>query len=243
MTQTQVGLPRSRENSQNRFSVLSNNTLSLISEKIIFYLSSPVCAPPPDPRKTVVDIWWLSTTLNEDVQRGPAIDPPTLYRLLSPGIKGKLNLPISQKIPAKPQISLPCAELRPPGRGALVVTAGPVGTVSVGGLDGSRWACVLCGPAFAVTPCLLSPPQQGSGAHRPAYLSPSALQPSAFPQTSHLYPTCCQLLWWLRLLRTQSSCKEASSSNLSWDLISRHATLTTRHQPGFCEPHLPWEYI
>lgn len=112
-----------------------SNTLSLISvNQFLFVIASLLPPPPTGPRKTVVDIWWLSTTLNEDVQRGLAIDPPTLYRLLSPGIKGKLNLPISQKIPAKPQISLPCAELRPPGRGALVVTAGPVGTVSVGGV-------------------------------------------------------------------------------------------------------------
>lgn len=60
--------------------------------------------------------------------------------------------------------------LRPTGKGALVVTAGPVGNGADGRFGRLKVGLCIMWPAFAVTVSLLSPPQRGSDAHRASYL-------------------------------------------------------------------------
>ena len=107
-----------------------------------------------------------SKMLNEDAhqrdQRSipPAVSSPVIWT------KGKVNLPIPRN-PAKPQITLLHLGLRPIGKGALVVTAGPVGTGADGRFRRLEVGLCIMWPAIAVTVSVLSPPPRGSDPSAP----------------------------------------------------------------------------
>lgn len=99
-----------------------------------------------------------------------------------------MNSPISENFPAKPQITLLRLGLRPIGKGALVVTGGPVGTGADGRFRRLEVGLCIMWPAVAVTVSLLSLPPRGSDPRRPSYLwgetfvsppSPSRNRPSS----------------------------------------------------------------
>lgn len=98
----------------------------------------------------------------------PTIDPPPPPTVSSPVIwtKGKVNLPIPRNS-AKPQITLLHLGLRPIGKGALVVTGGPVGTGADGRFRRLEVGLCIMWLAVAVTVSLLSLPLRGSDPHRP----------------------------------------------------------------------------
>lgn len=138
--------------------------------------------------------------------------------------------------PAKHQITLLHLGLRPIGKGALVVTGGPVGTGADGRFRRLEVGLCIMWLAIAVTVSLLSLPQKGSDPHRPSYLRvrlsffhfPSRNRPSLVNcGTGHVKGDSVSFFFY-HFNQLQSSCKEAiflvSSLNHLWDLISRHAT-------------------
>lgn len=109
----------------------------------------------------------------KDVERScaarPAIDPPPTVSSPVIWTKGKVNLPIPRN-PAKPQITLLHLGLCPIGKGALVVTGGPVGTGADGRFRRLEVGLCIMWLANAVTVSLLSLPLRGSDPHCPCYL-------------------------------------------------------------------------
>lgn len=153
--------------------------------------------------------------LSEDTQCCSwLIAPPQLYHLLSSGLKERWTFQFREN-PAKAQITLLYLWLRPIGKGALVMTGGPVGN----GADGRfrRLEVDLCimWPAIAVTVSVLSLPLWGSDPNIPLICAYDFL-PFSFLESSQ-----CREQWaswscemWLCCLsvfihRLQSSCKEA----------------------------------
>lgn len=115
----------------------------------------------------VISGWWRLNMSNKAVQCDQQSIPPP-PTVSSPVIwtKGKVNLPIPRNS-AKPQITLLHLGLRPIGKGALVVTGGPVGTGADGRFRRLEVGLCIMWLAVAVTVSLLSLPLRGSDPHRP----------------------------------------------------------------------------
>jgi len=103
-------------------------------------------------------------TCNVTNNRSPlTISSPVIWS------KGKVNLPIP-RIPVKRQITLLHLGLCPIGKGALVVTGGPVGTGADGRFRRLEVGLCIVWLAFAVTVSLLSPPLRRSSPCSSSYL-------------------------------------------------------------------------
>lgn len=115
----------------------------------------------------------------------PTVSSPVIWT------KGKVNLPIPRN-PAKPQITLLHLGLRPIGKGALVVTGGPVGTGADGRFRRLEVGLCIMWLAIAVTVSLLSLPLWGSDPHRSSYLRVRlSFFPFSFPELSQFRELCC----------------------------------------------------
>lgn len=167
----------------------------------------------------------------KDVERRctarPTINPPPTVSSPVIWTKGKVNLPIPRN-PAKPQITLLHLGLHPIGKGALVVTGGPVGTGADGRFRRLKVGLCIMWLAIAVTVSLLSLPLRGSDPHHPSYLQVGL---RFFPLPSRNRPvwwTGMLVMWKVTLLSSlQPTAKFmlrshlfVSSLNHLWDLIS-----------------------
>lgn len=123
--------------------------------------------------------------LNKGARAGATIDRSQLYHLLSSGLKERWTCQFPE-IPRSLGITLLHLGLRPIGKGALVVTGGPMGT----GADGRsrRLEVGLCimWPAIAVTVSLLSLSTEGGPIPTAALICrlDTVSPPPPFPESS-----------------------------------------------------------